>query len=100
MKAIIELDVPEWQIGQDVTIYFPDTMMKHGKCEAKKVYPKPEKLLPCICGCKRREHWYGSTPERARILRCYRCGLEASGKNEIEVHKKWNELIVEVSKKS
>jgi hypothetical protein len=36
MKAVIYLDVPEWQIGQDVTIYFPDTMLKHGKCELLK----------------------------------------------------------------
>ena len=36
MKAVIELDVAEWQIGQDVTIYFPDMMMKYGKCELLK----------------------------------------------------------------
>ena len=36
MKAVIELDVPEWQIGQDVTIVFRDTMVKHGKCELLK----------------------------------------------------------------
>ena len=35
MKAIIKLDVPDWQIGQDVTVYFPDTMMKKGECEAE-----------------------------------------------------------------
>ena len=34
-KAIIKLDVPDWQIGQDVTVYFPDTMMKKGECEAE-----------------------------------------------------------------
>ena len=33
MKAIIHLDVPEWQIGQEVTVYFPDTMQKKGTCE-------------------------------------------------------------------
>ena len=33
MKAVIRLDVPDWQIGQDVSVYFPDTMCKHGKCE-------------------------------------------------------------------
>ena len=33
MKAVIELDVPEWQIGQDVSVYFPDSMLKKGKCE-------------------------------------------------------------------
>ena len=36
MKAVIELDVPEWQIGQDVSVYFPDTMLKHGRCELLK----------------------------------------------------------------
>lgn len=33
MKAVICLDVPEWQIGQPVTVYFPDTMVKHSTCE-------------------------------------------------------------------
>lgn len=32
MKAIIHLDVPDWQIGQPVTVYFPDTMQKKGVC--------------------------------------------------------------------
>jgi hypothetical protein len=36
MKAVIELDVPEWQIGQNVSVYFPDTMLKRGKCELLK----------------------------------------------------------------
>lgn len=36
MKAVIQLDVPDWQIGQDVSVYFPDTMLKHGKCEMMK----------------------------------------------------------------
>lgn len=35
MKAVINVDVPEWQIGQDVSIYFPDSMLKHGKCLLK-----------------------------------------------------------------
>lgn len=33
MEAIIRLDVPDWQIGQPVTVYFKDTMMKHSICE-------------------------------------------------------------------
>ena len=33
MRAAIRLDVPDWQIGQPVTVYFKDTMMKHGICE-------------------------------------------------------------------
>ena len=43
MKAVIELDVPDWQIGQDVTVYFPDTMLKHGKCEL----PKEQEIVRC-----------------------------------------------------
>jgi len=36
MNAVINLDVPDWQIGQDVTVYFPDTMVKRSKCELMK----------------------------------------------------------------
>lgn len=36
MKAVINLDVPEWQIGQPVSVYFPDTMQKRGVCELLK----------------------------------------------------------------
>ena len=32
MKAIIELDVPGFQIGQEVTVYFKDTMQTKGVC--------------------------------------------------------------------
>lgn len=46
MKAVIELDVPDWQIGQEVSVYFPDTMCKKGKCE-------PSKIIRCK-DCK---HW-------------------------------------------
>ncbi len=35
MKAIIEINVPEWQIGQQVSIYFPDTMTIKGTCKQK-----------------------------------------------------------------
>lgn len=33
MKAIIKLDVPEWQIGEEVFVYFPDTMCRKAICE-------------------------------------------------------------------
>ena len=33
VKAVIRLDVPDWQIGQEVTVYFRDTMKKKGLCE-------------------------------------------------------------------
>ena len=45
MKALIELDVPEWQIGQEVAVYFPDTMRKRGKCEAVPAHDVPVQSL-------------------------------------------------------
>lgn len=95
MKAIIKLDVPEWQIGQEVRIYFPDTMVKYAKCEAVNKNPKQEKLLPCICGGKRRERWYGMKDENSIILKCCKCGFRAAGKNEADARRKWNEAVKE-----
>lgn len=43
--AVIYLDVPEWQIGQDVTVYFPDTMQKKGTCELLKEQEKKQITL-------------------------------------------------------
>ena len=55
---------------------------------------KPEKLLPCICGCKKREHWARSYKGiRYKILVCPKCGREASGRSEREVRHNWNEMI-------
>ena len=51
MKAIIRLDVPEWQIGTEVAVYFKDTMMKRGICEKETENIKlkqPEKCKDCI----------------------------------------------------
>ena len=48
MKAVIKLDVPDFQIGQDVTVYFKDTMIKRGVCEFD---IKGYGLKPCpFCG--------------------------------------------------
>lgn len=33
MKAIVRLDVPEFQTGQEVSVYFKDTMCKRGVIE-------------------------------------------------------------------
>lgn len=54
MKAIIKLDVPEWQIGQDVTVHFPDTMVKHEKCELLK---EQETIVRCK-DCYYKRCWY------------------------------------------
>ena len=36
MKAIIRIDVPDYQIGQEVSCYFKDTMNVYGVCEAER----------------------------------------------------------------
>lgn len=56
-----------------------------------------EKLLPCVCGCKRRFHWtthdkYGG---ELVVLRCERCPREASGKTERDARHNWNEMVRE-----
>lgn len=35
VKAVIYLDVPEYQIGELVSVYFKDSMCIHGICEAR-----------------------------------------------------------------
>lgn len=98
MKAIIKIDVPESRVGQEVAIHFNDGTVQNGKCEAVKVRERPEKLLPCKCGCKYREHWYGAPNSyNAYMLKCHNCGFKANGKNIIELHKNWNRLIKEES---
>lgn len=37
MKAIIQIDVPNYQIGQEVSIYFKDTMMIKGIVQEPKM---------------------------------------------------------------
>ena len=64
MKAVIKLDVPEWQIGQDATIYFPDTMVKKSKCEedhivmCKDCIKRNKQGCPLVCD----DSWYTKTP--------------------------------------
>lgn len=46
MKAIITVDVPEHQIGQEVSVYFKDTMCVKGTCESETdVYAKHDEEI-------------------------------------------------------
>ena len=72
------------------------------RCEAKalgyniiKINPM-EKLLPCVCGCNRREHWHVSGAFDGVKLKCMKCGREAKGRNDREVRHNWNQMIKEV----
>ena len=43
VDAIIKVKVPEWQIGEEVSIYFKDTMYIKGICEKDKKEIKKNK---------------------------------------------------------
>lgn len=74
MKAIIELDVPEWQIGQEVSIYFPDTMSVKGICKKCEPYihhynePKPTCIIDRITG--ERVYYEGNCDIRTAMNCC------------------------------
>lgn len=48
MKAIIEVDIPDYQIGQEVSIYFKDTMMIKGVVQE----PKKDRVKTKLNGVK------------------------------------------------
>lgn len=47
-----------------------------------------ERLLPCTCGCNRREHWVSAKGDS--ILKCMKCGRTVYGKNDADVRFQWN----------
>ena len=64
------------------------------------VRKRPEKFIPCTCGCNRREHHYVykmSSREESVILKCMKCCFSVEGKNEMDARRKWNEIIREKS---
>lgn len=44
MKAVIEVDVPAYQIGQEVSVYFKDTMCIKGVCQGDGTIEELEKI--------------------------------------------------------
>ena len=55
---------------------------------------KREKLLPCTCGSKQREHF--DTFRNGmwmKLLRCPKCNKEALGRTESGAIKAWNDMI-------
>ena len=64
----------------------------------KLVKNKPyERMLPCTCGCKQREHWRCFNPGdgNPNIIVCKKCGKMASGKSKAEAKRNWNKMIKE-----
>ena len=73
----------EWDIMRDAL-----ALLKEQK-------PKRESkaMLPCKCGCKRREHWYSANPERPEELRCIKCGFSVVGRDATDVIRQWNKAV-------
>ena len=78
MKAMILLDVPDFQIGQEVMVYFPDTMKKHGKCEPLKEQPEAVKPISAEAEDMPGYTWYVCPDCKISVERgfsyCPRCG--------------------------
>lgn len=56
----------------------------------------PPKLLPCICGSHRRQHYYSFKSE---YLECMNCGRKSpAGKNRRETAENWNKMIESLMK--
>ena len=84
-KAIIRLDVPEWQIGQEASIYFPDSMHKFALCEAdnEKVVPIQDSEYIWICGNCGEELY--NDGEDLRDYYCSNCGKAIDWDNSTEI---------------
>ena len=51
MKAVIDIgDVPEFQIGEIVRVYFPDSMVKSGECKPASGWISVKDRLPEAAG--------------------------------------------------
>ena len=78
MKAIIRIDVPEYQIGQEVSCYFKDTMNVKGICEAERTghWILTDDDFVCCSEC---EDSYYQRPIDASWYYCPHCGAKMEG---------------------
>lgn len=65
-------------------------LLKEYKSKKRKPYESHRKL-PCLCGWKRVETWYGS--DGSVGIKCPDCELSVKGKSEIEAIRAWNKLV-------
>ena len=56
--------------------------------------PSNEPLLPCVCGCKRRERWVTYVKgTRMHAIKCIKCGRSESGTTIREARHNWNVMV-------
>lgn len=89
MCRLAEIAMPEFE-----GLFVPMCEYHGGRCDevqpcGRIVKKKRERLLPCKCGCNRREHWYGD----GETLKCKKCGFTVKGKNEADVIREWNKAV-------
>ena len=73
-----------------------EELRREAKALGYNITPIPfnEPLLPCVCGCKRREHWDTYVKgTRMHVLRCQECGRSESGITVKKARHNWNEMI-------
>lgn len=73
-----------------------EELRAEAKAQGYKLMPikQVEKLLPCTCGSKRREHWQKWIGNDWEItLCCMRCGKSVSGIGDAGARSAWNEMI-------
>lgn len=72
MNAIIKLDVPDFQIGQKVSVYFQDTMTKQGVVEKEKTgyWKLWGETVKCFA------FTIGDYEETVQHCECSECGTE------------------------
>ena len=79
MKAIIEVDVSDFQIGQEVSIYFPDTMMIKAVAKPIKIGHWERKYNSYTL-----EYWYKcsecQTSWEYKFKYCPNCGVKMEGR--------------------
>ena len=91
VKAVIKLEVPNWQIGEKVFLYFPDAMTKEAICEyAEPAEPElhfdgEEYTFNCP-NCSAVLYHNGNTTDeknaRNYVKYCRRCGREITWETE------------------
>lgn len=55
---------------------------------------RPEPLLPCMCGCKRRQHCRFTHSQEVYLV-CCNCGRAAKGLTATDARRNWNKMIRE-----
>ena len=80
MKAIVRLDVPDYQIGQEVHVYFKDSMTDKGICEQEKVGHWIDDEFGSKCSCCGIHTHLDKFDRPMKFKHCSMCGARMESK--------------------